>query len=64
MIICQDGDGRVALRDSVTRRSVQYFEPCSVRRDTGDPPPYADDRGKIIVRPFVYAHPSVGLKRE
>lgn len=52
MIVCVDSDGRVVLKDSVTRRSKQYLELCVTRRGTGDPPQNAHNQRKIIVCPF------------
>lgn len=53
MIVCLDSDGRVVLKDSVIRRSVQCLEPRTVHRGAGDPPPYTDGQRKNIVRPFL-----------
>lgn len=64
MIVCLDNDGRVVLKDSVTRRSKQYLDHHVVRRGAEDPPPYGDDQGKIIVRPFLHIPVSAVLKHE
>ena len=49
MIICLDADGRVALKDSVTRRSAQHFEPFAIQGGTGDPPAYACSQRRVVV---------------
>ena len=64
MIICVDSDGRVVLKDSVTRRSKQYLELHAIRGGTGVPLQNLHNQRKTIVRPFMYTRASVGLKPE